>query len=154
MKKGFTLIELMVVISIIGILSAIAIPRFMNITKDAKIAQIQANKRNLETAFSMLTIKEDREIKDLFENGKYSIKENEFNNLKNNYMNGKIPSIPTTGYNNIILVTNNDLIYEDFRDYGYDDFTFSDNAGWAVTNEGRVYPVIREEDLGIRFDKF
>ena len=40
-QKGFTLIELVVVIVILGVLAAVALPRFMNATEDAHTAAVQ-----------------------------------------------------------------------------------------------------------------
>ena len=52
-KKGFTLVELVVVIAILGILAGIAIPRFMDATASARGSKIVADMRTIESAESM-----------------------------------------------------------------------------------------------------
>lgn len=56
-KRGFTLIELVVVIAVLGILAGIAIPRFLNAQASAKGAKILGDLRTIDSAITLYMVK-------------------------------------------------------------------------------------------------
>ncbi|MGI6538282.1 MAG: type II secretion system protein [Caldicoprobacterales bacterium] len=61
-KKGFTLIELIVVIAILGILAVILIPRFTGMRENANVRAVEANLRNLQSAVEFYAAENNKDV--------------------------------------------------------------------------------------------
>lgn len=72
--NAFTLIELLIVVAIIGILAAIAVPNFLNAQMRAKIAKVESDMKSLSSSLEMY----------LLDNGSYP-----GDHDLDNYMNGE-----------------------------------------------------------------
>ncbi len=56
-RKGFMLLELIIVVAIIGILAAVAIPNLVGMTDEAKVSKIQSDLSTIGTAMEVYHVK-------------------------------------------------------------------------------------------------
>lgn len=70
-KKGFTLVELMVVVAILGILVAVAVPVYNNSTSKAEAKTCAANIRTIESAITQAEVNGD--VVKTVTNSKYTV---------------------------------------------------------------------------------
>lgn len=59
-REGFTIVELVIVIAVIGILTAVLVPTFVNLSENAKNASDETLVRNLNTALSIKRVDEGK----------------------------------------------------------------------------------------------
>jgi len=75
-SRGFTLVELVVIIVVLGILAAVAIPKLFSVTKEAEQAAFNTMLSSLESALSMYAAKQ-------FMDGQTIAVHNPFDDLSN-----------------------------------------------------------------------
>ena len=130
-NRGFTLIELMVVIAILSLLAALVAPKLIGRSDDAKIADAKVQIRNLETGLKLYKL----------DNGVYPSTEQGLQALVTKPTTGKVPSnYKEGGYLENQQVPKdpwgNDFVYLSPGEHGdYDIYSFG--ADGARGGEGK-----------------
>jgi len=61
-KKGFTLVEILIVVIILGILAAIVIPQFTQASTEAKISNLRTNLQTIRSQLLLYRMQHDGEV--------------------------------------------------------------------------------------------
>ncbi|RKG54690.1 pilin [Acinetobacter cumulans] len=98
-QKGFTLIELMIVVAIIGILAAIAIPQYQNYIAKSQVSRAVAELGAIKTAFE-----------DCLNNGKTAASACDLGYTGSSIMSLSAPAVTTAGTAVTSAVLNKDVL--------------------------------------------
>ncbi len=119
-QKGFTLIELIIVLVLLGIVAAIAIPKYLDLTSQAKEKALKGNLSNIRGTISMQYSKSILDNAAAFPTLNATI-----------FQGGIMPDDVYTPTSNVVPSTNDPIAAGDFTDVG----------GWVynkTTGEVRV----------------
>ncbi len=121
-RRGFTLIELVIVIVILGILAAVAIPRYVDLSSKAREASTKGCLGGLRAAIAVFYAS-----KAVYETARYPSSQGE---LEDSLVEGRIPDNPyddDSTANNIVLTD---------QSIG----TVASGGGWAYSSaSGRIW---------------
>lgn len=92
-KKGFTLVELIIVIAILGILTAIAVPKFSGFTTKAKTSADAANIKTIQNAVHVYEA----------EKGAYPQDVAAMKKLVETYLNNEVPDVKSDENNEFYM---------------------------------------------------
>lgn len=145
-RRGFTLVELVVVVVIIGMIASMAIPRFANGSRDARIARLASDLVTIRKAIEYYAIEHGGVFPGPDEFGfadkltQYSAKNGDVSAKKNaSYIFGpyieRIPEVPVgphSGKNAILIdVDNSPPLPNESKDVGW---VYNPNTGEIIPN--------------------
>jgi len=147
-SRGFTLIELMIVIAIIGLMAAIALPRFANTSEKAKVAQVQGNLTNMRTSIAMFFVRtgafpqfdytEDQDLNEV-ENSDKTVRFTDY------YSKGYLPKSPAFN-DGTIVVNSTNIVYDINGTVVYE-------GGWTYdVDNGDIFAAIKQRAYGDNTD--
>ena len=132
-ERGFATLEVILMITVLGILSAVAIPRFNAITNSANTAKVQADLSTLDTAIALYQMDNGQAPTQISDLADYV---QDVTNLKppsgSVYINGTVTNLSTNATYGIKTVNNNPRASLD--DHTSEEFTKNSNTSGSTSS--------------------
>ncbi|MGI8905640.1 MAG: prepilin-type N-terminal cleavage/methylation domain-containing protein [Candidatus Sumerlaeaceae bacterium] len=132
---GFTLIELLIVVAIIAILAAIAVPNFLEAQTRAKVSRVKADMRSVATALQAYAVDANRYPPDYI--GPPTSPIASFRLKYIYYLTSPVAYMTSVNFRDPFMQTNSDSEENSFGFYNFD-FRWGSDAGISVTERART----------------
>lgn len=148
-NKGFTLIELVVVIVILGILAKVAIPKFLNLSQDAKIASLHGLEATVKSAVNLVYSKSVIRHSEKFFIYAGNTLDSYVSTCPSDEVNGNVVcttyGMPMAARNGILLALQNDISYKIMSSAGECDSSWNwcyynlNGSPSGISGSGTIY---------------
>lgn len=140
-SRGFTLIDLVIVIVILGVVAAVAVPKFVNLASDARVATMNSLQGSIKTSMELVKVTAALRGSATSPNPELNFLDMQgstirlWNGYPDRWWDGigmtlqGAPAIPGGGY-----LSTAPIVFDKFTFYGYSNGTIPNgDAGWVLT---------------------
>ena len=139
-KNGFTLVEILVVVVILGILAAVVIPQFSEASTEAKLASLCTDLQTLRSQIELYKIQHN-DVPPTFANFTAQMTaQTDITGAVGIDFGPYMQKIATNQFNNLNTLDNTGTIGDDVGGWDYDETTSAINADDNYDNDGVVGP--------------